>query len=155
MTDNLDKKEDQKILDYQKYISKEFEKAFIKSKVEEISELDPTGYPLSYLIENILDTPYLVNDERQLRISNEIADTLTALYRYSLMFKFYLESNRINDEDLKLTILEIIARLDSAVYMLSNKYKTVVKSVLNLRQNIPNIPSQPQNAPNQQQTQTQ
>jgi len=68
------------------------------------------------------------------------------------MFRYYLESNRVTDEDLKLTILEIIMRLDSAVYMLSNRYRTVVKGVLNVRQNIPNVMPQSPNVSNQQQT---
>jgi len=155
MIDNLERKDnliDEK--EFHKYLKGEFEKAFIKNKIEETSEIDPTSYPLSYYIENILDTPYLVNDERQLKASNEISDTFSALYRYSLMFKYYIETNRVTDEDLKLTILEIITRLDTAVYMLANRYKTIIKGVVNLRQNIPNIVPQPQNAPNQQQTQT-
>jgi len=156
MIDNLDKKDNQidTGIDYKKYLEKEFEKAFIRSKVEDVVGLDPVNYPLSYYIENILDTPFLVNDERQLRISNDISDVLNNLYRYSLMFKFYLESNRVTDEDLKLTILEITARLDSTVYMLLNKYKTVVKSVVNVRQNLSNITPQSQNVSNQQQQQT-
>jgi ribosome-associated translation inhibitor RaiA len=133
------------------YVEKEINKVLSEVKnINAYEDIDPSGYAISQILEETFRKPYIANDERQIYVTFKLAKIINALHQHVLEFQMLLDSGQIKDEPTREAINDVIIYLSSKIYPLVDNYRAVAFGVYNTRQNLPTIPQQNVQNPNQQ-----
>jgi len=134
------------------YVEKEINKVLSEVKNLNVYEdIDPSGYAISQILEETFRKPYIANDERQVYVTFKLTKIIDALHQHVLEFQMLLDSGQIKDEPTREAMYDVIIYLSSKIYPLINSYRAVAFGVYNTRQNLPIMPQQNVQNPNQQQ----
>jgi hypothetical protein len=149
---NRDEKDKELSNEIDEYVEKEINKVLSEVKNLNVYEdIDPSGYAISQILEETFRKPYIANDERQVYVTFKLAKIIDALHQHVLEFQMLLDSGQIKDEPTREAINDVIIYLSSKIYPLVNSYRAVAFGVYNTRQNLPIMPQQNVQNPNQQQ----